>query len=208
MRDPQWPAKVLIIGLILLIPILGAINGLGWMLATLDGLRAGEEKLAPGSFRYLGRGIRLFAVELVYALGIVVIGAVIYAPAVLVLAQEGRGPVNPVLVSVGVLLSSLALSVVTLGTVALNFALPAIVLATDRGGMAAGLGAPDVARSMKRSIVNTLIAGLMLIAAGFIGSLGLIVCGVGAVFTTAYSLAMQAWIVRSYEIGVHAPQGA
>ena len=47
LRDPDWLTKVLIIALILLIPIVGGINGLGWMLASLDRLRAGEERLAP-----------------------------------------------------------------------------------------------------------------------------------------------------------------
>jgi len=56
-------------------------------------------------------------------------------------------------------------------------------------------------RSVRRSLVNTLIAGLMLIAAHFVASLGLFVCGIGVVFTNAYALAMQAWIVRSFEIG-------
>ena len=37
-RDPEWLTKLLIIALTLLIPLIGAINGLGWMLATLDRL--------------------------------------------------------------------------------------------------------------------------------------------------------------------------
>jgi hypothetical protein len=49
--------------------------------------------------------------------------------------------------------------------------------------------------------INTLIAGLMLIAASFVGSLGLIACGIGILVTNAYAVAMQAWIIRSFEIG-------
>jgi hypothetical protein len=41
----------------------------------------------------------------------------------------------------------------------------------------------------------------MLIAASFVGSLGIVACGVGILVTTAYALAMQAWIVRSFELG-------
>ena len=41
----------------------------------------------------------------------------------------------------------------------------------------------------------------MLFAAGFIGSLGSILCVVGVVFTAAYALAVQAWIFRSFELG-------
>src|SRR5438132_228639 len=71
-RDPEWPAKIGIIGLILLIPIVGSINGLGWMLAGLDGLPAGEERLPPANLRYLGLGFRLIAVHFVASLGLMI----------------------------------------------------------------------------------------------------------------------------------------
>jgi hypothetical protein len=106
------------------------------------------------------------------------------------------------------LLNLLSFSAATLGSLALNFVTPSIVLATDRGGIPAGLSVADVLRRARESGVSTLIAGLMLIAAGFVGSLGLIACGIGVVFTTAYALAMQAWIVRSYELGAAAPSTA
>jgi hypothetical protein len=48
----------------------------------------------------------------------------------------------------------------------------------------------------------------MLIAAGFVGSIGLLACGVGVLFTTAYALAMQAWVVRSFEVGSPAANAA
>jgi hypothetical protein len=41
----------------------------------------------------------------------------------------------------------------------------------------------------------------MLIAAGLVGQLGLFACVVGVVLTSAYALAIQAWIIRSYEVG-------
>jgi hypothetical protein len=207
-RDPRWAGKLVIIALILLVPIAGQINGLGWMLAALDRLRAGEETLPPANFGYLGRGGRLFVVQLVYALGISLVVAVLYTPAVLVFQHEGRGSLNYGLVSVGLLLNLLSFSAAILGSLALNFATPSIVLATDRAGIAAGLSVADVLRRARESGANTLIAGLMLIAAGFVGSLGLIACGIGVVFTTAYMLAMQAWIMRSYELGAAAPSTA
>jgi hypothetical protein len=204
-RDPEWVTKHLIIGLTLLIPIVGAINGIGWMLASLDRLRAGEERLAPANLSHIGRGARLFVVNLVYALAIAAVAAVIYVPAVIVFAGQGRGSANPALVSLGILLSLLAFSVATLGSLGLNFAMPAIVLATDRDGIGGGLNVSGVSRAVRAGIANTLIAGLMLIAAGFIGSLGSIACGIGVLFTSAYALAMQAWVVRSYEVGSAAP---
>jgi hypothetical protein len=207
-RDPEWLTKILIIALTLLIPIVGAINGLGWMLATLDRLRAGEEKLAPANLGYIGRGIRLFVVNLVYGLTIALVAGLIYIPAVVVAANQSHGPANPAAVSLVIMLSLLAFSVATLGSLALNFAMPSIVLATDRTGIAGGMHVSAVLRQARTSIANTLIAGLMLIAAGFVGSLGLFVCGIGVLFTSAYALAMQAWIIRSFEVGSPAVKAA
>jgi uncharacterized protein DUF4013 len=207
-RDSDWLAKLLVIGLILLIPIVGSINSLGWMLASLDRLRAGDEKLAPANLRYIGRGFPLFVVELVYVLVIAAIAAAVYVPALIVASNQSNGSANPALISLAIALSLLAFSVATLGSLALNFVMPSIVLATDRGGIGAGLRAGVVLRHARANIANTLIAGLMLIAAGFIGSLGLVACGIGVLFTTAYALAMQAWVVRSFEIGSPAATAA
>jgi hypothetical protein len=205
-RDPEWIVKLLIIGLITLIPIVGAINGIGWMLASLDRLRAGDERLAPANLSHLARGVRVFVVQLVYALVIVAIGAVFYVPAVLIAVRQGHDSANPSLIGLVILLNLVAFGAVTLGSLAYTFALPALILATDAGGIAAGLRVGDVVRRCRVSPINTLIAGLMLIAASFISSLGVIACGVGVIFTAAYALAMQAWIIRSFEIGSTAPR--
>jgi hypothetical protein len=199
-RDPEWVNKILIMGLILLIPIVGGINGLGWMLATLDRLRAGEERLPPANFDYLGRGFQLFVVYLVYYIGIGFITAVLYVPAIFILAQQGHDTSSAFLVALGIALLLLGAGVLTLASLALTFATPSIVLAVDRGGIEGGLHIVQVVRRARASLINTLIAGLMLIAAGLVGQLGAIVCLIGVVFTSAYALAMQAWIIRSLEL--------
>jgi hypothetical protein len=203
-RDPQWLVKVLIIGLILLIPIVGPINGLGWMLASLDRLRAGEERLADANLRHLGRGIKLFAVQLIYLITITGVTAALYGLAVFVAVRQSNGSANPALISLAIVLLLLALAIASLGSIAFTFATPAIVIATDRGGIAGGIQVGDVLRRCRANLTNTLIAGLMLIAAGFIGSLGVIACGVGILFTAAYSLAVQAWVIRSFEMSSQA----
>lgn len=207
-KDPEWLAKLLIIGLILLIPIVGSINGLGWMLASLDRLRAGEQTLAPANLRYIGRGFQLFVVDLVYGLVVAALAAAVYVPALIVASDQSHSSGNPALISLAIGLSLLAFSVATLGSLLLNFVTPSLVLATDRGGIGGGLHITAVLRHARANIANTLIAGLMLIAAGFIGSLGLVACGIGVLFTTAYALAMQAWVVRSFEIGSPAATAA
>ena len=200
-RDPDWISKLLIIALTLLIPIVGSINGLGWMLASLDNLRAGRDRLAPANLSYLGRGFRLFAVEVIYAIGIALVAIVIFVPAIALASQQGKGSANGALIALAVFLNLLAFSVVTVLSLALYFVTPAIVLATDRGGISGGIQVGAVIRRCRVNLAHTLIAGLMLIAASFVGSLGSILCGVGVLVTTAYALAMQAWIVHSFEKG-------
>ncbi len=206
-RDPEWVSKILIIGLILLIPVVGGINGLGWMLAALDRLRAGEQRLPPANFDHLGRGFRLFVVLFVYYLVLIAITAAIYLPAVTIFVQQGQdeSSSNPFLVSLGLALSLLAFSFITLASLLLTFLLPAIALAVDRSGIGAGLRLVEVLRSARASLTNTLIAGLMLIAASLIAQLGSVACLIGVVFTAAYAFAMQAWIIRSFELGATAP---
>jgi len=204
-RDPDWLGKVAVIGLILLVPIAGGIVGLGWMIGNIRRLRAGEERLAPLDSAYLGAGFQLFVVYLVYYFVLAVIAAVLYVPAIVILSQQGRDSSNPALVALGVGLLLLTFSIVTLGLLALTFAMPAIVLAVDHGGIGAGLRVDQIVHRMRVSVINTLIAGLMLIAAGLIGQVGSVVCIVGVVFTSAYALAMQAWIIRSYELGSATP---
>jgi len=200
-REVEWVSKVVVIGLILLIPIVGTINGLGWMLAALERLRAGQDGLPPAHLGYLGRGWRLFVVTVVYGLAIGMIAGLVYLPAVLIFVHEGRGSANAAAVSGAVLLSLLSFSLATLGTLALNFAMPSIVLATERGGIAGGLRVLQVVGAARDSLAASLVAGLMLIAASFIGSVGIVACGVGVLFSTAYSLAMQAWIIHCFEQG-------
>jgi hypothetical protein len=200
-RDPEWLPKVLIIALILLIPIVGSINGIGWMLASIDRLRAGEERLAPANLTHLGRGIRLFAVQLIYGIGIVAIAAVIFVPALALEINQGQGSGNAGLIAAALFLNVFGFSVTTLLSLGLTFATPAIVLATESGGVAGGVRVGAVVRRSRMNLTHTLIAGLMLIAASFIGSLGAIVCGIGFLVTSAYALAMQAWIIHSFEKG-------
>jgi len=204
-RDPEWLPKVAIMGVILLIPIVGSINALGWMLATLDRLRAGEERLPPANFDYLGRGFRLFVVNVVYYLVLLLIAAVVYLPAVLILDAEGRSSPNAALVAVGTSLSLLTFGILSLGSLVLTFATPPIVLEFTRGGIPGGLRVAAVAMAMRKSPVNTVIAGLMLVAVQFIAGLGFFVCIIGVFFTSALAMAMEAWIIRSFEVGAPAP---
>jgi len=132
---------------------------------------------------------------------VIAVGLVFYVPGILVAVSQSHGNANPGVIALALLLDLAALGLVSLGSLAYTFLLPAVVLATDAGGIGAGLSIGAIVRRSRANPVNTLIAGLMLIAASFVSSIGVIACGIGVVFTAPYALAMQAWVIRSFEIG-------
>ena len=198
-RDPEWIEKILIIGLISLIPIVGGINAAGWMMATIRKLRAGEERLAPANFDYLWPGFQLVVVMLVYYLVIFAVAAVFFWPAVLLLSSQANAHGSSLLVLLGLALLLLAFGLTLVGSLAAYSILPAVTLGVLDGGIGGGLALTTILRRVTHRPVNTVLAGLMLLAAGFIGGLGIYVFFFGLVITHPYSLAMQAWIIRSFE---------
>src|SRR6266851_716223 len=86
---PDWLQRVVITGLIGLIPIVGSINLLGWALASTDMVRSGWKELPPAGFQHLERGVAPFIVSLVYGLVVAVVVVVLVVVAVL-LGMSGR----------------------------------------------------------------------------------------------------------------------
>lgn len=198
-RDPGWMSKVVITGLISLIPIIGWLVLVGWMLACLDNLRAGRQELPPAGFGYMGRGVNLFVVLLLYGILLAVVliacfivGAILAATGS---SADSSGPLAPI----GALFFFLGYALAILGGLALYFLLPVIVLETERGGVGGGMNVPAVVAIARRNGSATLMAGLMTLLAYIIGSLGSFLCGIGYFLTVAYGYAMAAGVIRVYE---------
>src|SRR5260370_33204638 len=64
-QDPGWFGKMIVQGLITIIPIVGWIATAGWLIMTIDNYRAGRRELPPAGF-HLQRGVALFFVYLIY----------------------------------------------------------------------------------------------------------------------------------------------
>ncbi|MGI8607731.1 MAG: DUF4013 domain-containing protein [Candidatus Dormibacteria bacterium] len=196
-RDPNWFGTFALIGLIGLIPIIGQINTYGWMLTLLDNYRQGRTDLPPAGFQYLGRGGNLFVVMLVYGL---VIAAIVLVPVFLLFASafgtaSAGGTANPAAFS-GLQGYSLGINGIQL---VLYLFLPAVIVATERGGIGAGLNPANVLRIGSANWGHTLVAGVLVLAAGIAGSLGIIACCIGIIVTAPYSQAVIAGLVRFYE---------
>jgi hypothetical protein len=171
-------------GLINLIPIAGMMDLLGWTLACLENLRAGRDELPPAGLQYLRRGWPLFAVFLLYWLAltlgyatIAVLGDVVGLP-----LDQG---------------ASVLYYVLLFGVTALS---PAIVLATDEGGVRGGLSVARILTQARAHLRPALLAAAMTLLLALIAHLGVILLGIGILLTVAYTMPAWAAVARRYEV--------
>jgi len=182
-QDPQWASKILVQGLITLIPIVGWIATTGWLVLTIDNYRTGRRELPPYGF-HLERGIVLFVVYVVYVIVFGIPGGIIESAGV----NSDSGGLQALGNLVGFVLSVL-----------LAFLAPSIILHTYRSGFSGGLDVPGIWQMATANMTNTIIAGLLIWVASLIGGLGIVICCVGLIFTLPYSAAIVAGIVTWYE---------
>jgi hypothetical protein len=186
--DPAWRYKVLVQGLILLIPVVGLIALAGWMLACMDNLRDERFELAPNGL-YIERGIQLFAVALIYFL-------VLSIPYAVLNEASALAPANGTLYGLAQLAN-------VFGLLAFAFLLPAMLVETDERGFLAGIDPRHLVRASLARVSVTLVAALAMVVAELIAFAGVFVFLVGALFTTVYAAtAMVAiaiwWGARAY----------
>ena len=127
---PDWVSRVVVTGLIGLIPIVGAINLLGWTLEATDMVRGGWKELPAPGFRYLERGAPPFVVSLVYAVVILVAVGMLALFAVLLATSGDRRWVLAIPLGLLIVLIFFAYWLASL------YLFAALILASDKLGIA------------------------------------------------------------------------
>jgi hypothetical protein len=189
--DQTWISKVIFQGLILIVPIVGQVALLGWLLQNLDNVRAGRWEMAPAGF-HLSRGIGLFGAVLVY-------GAAAWLPGwLLSLVAGAAARQSPQLAG---LLLFLGQAWNLAAALLLLFIAPALVVSTWRAGLAGALDVPAVWRLATADVASSVLASLVLLVGLLIAGLGVILCVVGLLFTTTYAAVVvagaAAWFDRA-----------
>ena len=184
-QDQDWIKKLAITGLISLIPIFGWIAVLGWSLEVTRRLIRSEAPVLPDWSNFGGNfslGIKGTIATFVLLIPLMVI----YLPLGAVSLVGDQEQLSTIFTIVSICTGCLAL----LYSIVIMFALPASygqLAATDSLGEAFKVG--RLLSLIRAAPAAHLIVILGLIVSGIVAPLGSIACGVGVLFTLAYSLA-------------------
>ena len=192
-EDKNWPSKLLIAGLISLIPIIGQFYLLGWVVEIVRRVKAGRVDILPTThFSYfLTLGLKMFVVSLIYSIPVVILSCIITL--INGQAEYADGSLSVVVyTSMGCFGSILSFvincAIALLGTYGM------IKLAqTDQIKSCLDFG--DAFRTIKANLSAFIIVELLAIVAGLIQFAGLIFCFIGIIFTLPYGTAIVGHLV-------------
>ena len=131
---PDWFQRVIVTGLIGLIPVIGSINLFGWTLTATDMVRGGWKELPPAGFQHLERGVAPFVVALVYGL-VLSIGLALVVVLAVAFGFSGRTQ----LVVIAIVLGLLGLLLLVAWWLAALYVFAALLIGSDRLGIGKAL---------------------------------------------------------------------
>lgn len=188
-EDQEWLTKVGLAALITLIPLIGTLAVLGWMLEITRRVILNDAQPLPAwnDFGgYLSRGFMALVIAFVYALPLVVITGCMQAALVPLYDQS-----NDVM-TMAVSAITLAFSCVSiLYSIALGLVLPAAYARyADTGQLGEAFKFGYIFNLLRAAPSAYLLVLLGSILAGFAASLGMIACFIGILFTAALAMAV------------------
>jgi hypothetical protein len=187
-EDERWRYKWLFQSLIFLIPVVGQISLLGWMLTMCDSLVAGNQTVPPAGF-YLRRGIKPLLIGVFYWVGLAVPLALLGYYDTL-----SRGALQ--LARVATVYNDLALLLYLILIVP-------FLIATDRGGLLGGLNFVLVGVSILRRPLRTLVAALV-----FLIALAICFLGIALIILAPFAITYAASVVATIAAWWYRPRQA
>ena len=186
-QDEEWVKKIVLTAVISLIPVIGQIALVGWMVELTRRVIRGDSEPMPdwedfGEIIVLG--LKMFVIGLVYALPILVIAF----PWVIVEALVDNESASALYTIMTMCFSCFVL----IYGLALVYFLPAGVgelAATDDLG--AAINPSKILAHVRAAPSAYLLTFLGAIIAGILAGFGIILCFVGVLFTAVYAYAVQ-----------------
>ncbi len=190
--DERWLNTILLGGLIMLIPIVGQIALIGFMLEVARNVMQGNPRPLPDWSNFgdkLGKGLAGLLIQIVYGLPVALVGFVFACIAI----SGGLAAGNNEEAAAGIF-SLLFLCffplLLLLGLILQPVLLAAMVryVQTNRLGAAFEFGA--VITTVRSALGTWVVLWLVYILCGIVGGLGSIAFGIGVLFTLVYSQAV------------------
>ena len=185
--DENWIVKVLVGGVLSLIPFVGPILMYGYGLELMQNVIQGRPRPLPEWDDWGGKlvkGIMYLVISFVYALPIVLLGLCFGLLITVLGVAEAEEAINVVGSLGGVCFGGFALLYGVLLTLALP---PAIGRYLETGELGAAFRLGEVFALVRDNIGAWIIALVLTWLAGLIASLGIILCFVGVLFTAFWA---------------------
>ncbi|HHH83158.1 MAG TPA: DUF4013 domain-containing protein [Chloroflexi bacterium] len=187
-QDKDWIQKILLTGVISLIPIVGQIAVLGWLIEITARVIRGESDPMPKWEDFGGlfmSGLKAFALGFIFGLPLMIIA---FPAAIIDMLVDSESAA----VVFSLLLACLSCLSIIYG-LALAFIIPAAygeLAATGSLGSALNIG--TLIERIRKAPAAYLLAFLGIFVASFLAGFGVILCFVGVLFTGAYAYAVEA----------------
>jgi hypothetical protein len=188
-EDEGWISKILIGGLVVLIPFVGWLAAAGYMMKVAQNVAQGNQRPLPAWNEFgehFMRGLHVLVIGLVYAIPVLIV-TIPYIFIVIASASSGRGGE-----AVGGLLACLFVPLmIILGLLSSLLSYAALARYVTTNNLSDALKFSEVIASVRSNFMPWLMLLLVGILAQFVGSLGGVACGVGALFTGFYAMCVQ-----------------
>ena len=185
--DENWVTKILIGALFVLLSfiVIGIPFVLGYVVETLKNVMDGKPRPLP-DWADLGpifaKGLMLFLILLIYSLPIISVSCLTWMGGIIAEESEAVGAFLACMNCLSVLWGFLVAVVTPAATI--RYAIT--------GEFISGFQFGEIFNFIANNLANYIIAFLLTLVANFIGGSGLILCGVGVLFTGLWALLVQA----------------
>ena len=189
-EDEEWVSKVLLGGLIFLIPLLGQVAVIGYMLKVAQNVMQGNPRPLPAWSEFgdhLMRGLHGIIIQIVYQLPTLIVYGVFFCVLLAAGGAAGSNRSSNGAGAIGVLSLCLlpVVFILALGGAFLAYVACGRYVATNTLSEAFKFSA--VIANARGNLGAWIVLLLVVILAGFVGSLGIIACGIGVLFTSFYA---------------------
>lgn len=188
-KDKEWFKKVAIPALCGLIPVIGPFIITGWGLKAAQNVIEGNEENALPKLQFganLGRGFMAFLISLIYNLPTLIIAGIGTG-----LFWFGSTMDETLMYILWALGGCFGLVAILVAILVAFMSLAGIANYVAKGKFGAAFSFKTVFGLLKKSFVSWLLVAVgYILAMGIIAPLGSIVCGIGALLTSAYGSAI------------------